>query len=153
MQKRLDVIREDNQTNRHIDNMRSLASQFREADTVEKVEAVLALLSPLYRNSIRFYWPLGRDEPPNTWGPKIASGLSKWEPPARHEKGDEFIEAVDLETFDIELGRIERIDGMIDRVLKRLVQIKMTKQLIAAPKNPKLINAPPTGLLPAEGEC
>jgi hypothetical protein len=135
MQKRLDVIRKDNQTSHHIENMRAFASQFQEADTIEKVEAVLALLSPYYRNSIRHYWPLGSNEAPNMWGPKIASGLSKWKPPARHENEDEFIEAVDLQAFDIELGRIERIDGMIDRALKRLVLIKTTKQSIAAPKS------------------
>jgi hypothetical protein len=153
MQKRLDVIREGNERSRHIENMRLLIFQFKEADTAEKVETVLALLSPFYRNSIRHNWPLGRDEAPNMWGVSIASGLSRWEPPARHEEGNEFIKAIDLEEFDKELGRIERIDAMIDRALKRLVQIKTTKQLFVGPNKLKLINPSTTEALPAEGVC
>src|SRR5882762_1291723 len=42
-QKRLDKIRDENQTSRHIENLGTNAAQFNEADSVEKVEALLSL--------------------------------------------------------------------------------------------------------------
>ena len=148
IQKRLDKIREENETSRHIENLRSFASEFNEAASVEKVEALLVNLSSLYSNTIRDRWPLQTDEDPNTWGPKIAKGLLSWAPPRRHEQADEFIAIVDLETFDMALARIERLDAMIERTIKRLMQIKTMKQMHSR-LEPKLINGsvtknPPT---------
>ena len=40
IQKRLDKIREENETSRHIENLRSFASEFNEAASAEKVEAM-----------------------------------------------------------------------------------------------------------------
>ena len=111
IQKRLDKIREENETSRHIENLRSFASEFNEATSVEKVEALLAPLSSLYSNTIRQRWPLQTGEVPNTWGP-----------PRRHEQAYEFMAIVDLEKFDMALARIERLDAMIDRTIKRLMQ-------------------------------
>ena len=139
IQKRLDKIREENETSRHIENLRSFASEFNEAADAEKVEALLATLSPLYSNTVRDRWPLLTDEDPSTWGPKIAKGLLAWIPPKRHEQADEFIAIVDLETFDVALARIERVDAMIDRTIKRLMQIKTMKQMHGR-FEPKLIN-------------
>src|ERR1700694_1256035 len=53
IQKRLEKNREENENSRHIENLRSFAAQFDEATSAEKVEALLAPLSPLYRNTIR----------------------------------------------------------------------------------------------------
>ena len=139
IQKRLDKIREENETSRHIENLRSFASEFNEATSVEKVEALLAPLSSLYTNTIRHRWPLQTGEDPNTWGPKIAKGLLSWKPAPRHEQADEFIAIVDLETFDMALARIERLDAMIDRTIKRLMQVKTMKQMHSR-LEPKLIN-------------
>jgi hypothetical protein len=138
-QKRLDKIREENETSRHIENLRSFASEFNEATSAEKVEALLAPLSSLYSNTIRQRWPLQTGEDPNTWGPKIAKGLLSWKPPRRHEQADEFIATVDLETFDMALARIERLDAMIDRTIKRLIQVKTMKQMHSR-LEPKLID-------------
>ena len=96
MQKRLDVVRVVNETSHHIENLRGHVSEFNEAKTLEQVEAMLSLLSPLYRNTIRRRWPLREGDDPNTWGPRIASGLSAWIPPVRHEEADEFIEVTSL---------------------------------------------------------
>jgi hypothetical protein len=54
-------------------------------------------------------------------------------------RGGEFIEIIDFETFDQELARIERLDAMIDRTIKRLMQIKTMKQMLDR-LEPKLIN-------------
>jgi hypothetical protein len=139
IQKRLDEIRKENETSRHIENLRSFASEFHEATSAEKVEALLAPLSFLYSNTIRKRWPLQTGEDPNTWGPKIAKGLLSWKPAPRHEQADEFIAIVDLETFDMALARIERLDAMIDRTIKRLMQVKTMKQMHSR-LEPKLIN-------------
>src|SRR6202158_548303 len=129
IQKRLDKIREENETSRHIENLRSFASEFNEATSVEKVEALLAPLSSLYTNTIRNRWPLQTGEDPNTWGPKIAKGLLSGNPAPRHEQADEFIAIVDLEEFDMALARIERLDAQIDRTIKRLMQGKTMRKM------------------------
>ena len=140
IQKQLDKIREENETSHHIENLRSFASEFNEATSVEKVEAVLATLSPLYSNTIRRDWPLQTGEDPNTWGPKIAKGLLSWKPGPRHEQADEFVKIFDLDSFDDDLARIERLDAMIDRTIKRLMQLKTMKQMHGR-LEPKLIEA------------
>src|SRR4030081_846458 len=61
IQKRLNIIREENETSRHIENLRSFASEFKEATSKEKVEALLGILSSLYRNTILRDWPLKTD--------------------------------------------------------------------------------------------
>jgi len=139
VQKRLDEIRDDNQTSRHIENLGAFAPEFNEADSVEKVETILSRLAPLYSDTIRLHWPFETGGDPAAWGPRIGKGLASWKPPTRHEGGDEFVEIIDLETFDEELARIERLDAMIDRTIKRLVQIKTMKQMYGR-LEPKLIN-------------
>ena len=149
MQKRLDVVRQANQTSRDMENLRGYVSEFNEAKTLEQVEAMLSLLSPLYSNTIRHRWPLREGDDPNTWGPRIASGLSAWIPPVRHEEADEFIEAVDLVSFDQHLARIERLDAMIDRTIKRLVQLKSMKQVYRR-LEPRLIDIPAPKDIPVQ---
>src|ERR1017187_6989678 len=122
IQKRLDKIRETNEISRHIENLRSLASLFNQATSVEKVEALFATLSTLYKNIILRDWPLRADEDPNAWGLKIAKGLFAWKVPPRHEQADEFIATINPEEFYPALARIERLDLMIDRAVKRLMQ-------------------------------
>jgi hypothetical protein len=147
IQKRLDTIRKENETSHHIENLRSFASEFNEATGVAKVEALLGRLSSLYSNTIRQRWPLQTDEDPNTWGPKIAKGLLCWKPGPRHEQADEFIEIFDLDSFDDDLARIERLDAQVDRTIKRLMQIKTMKQMCNR-LEPKIIN---TTMNPAPG--
>jgi hypothetical protein len=117
---------------------------------VEQVEAVLAPLSPLYSNTIRSRWPFKAGDDPHKWGPKIAEGLLAWKPARRHEQANEFIETVDLDEFEMALDRIERLDAMIDRTIKRLMQLKTMKQMHGR-LEPKLIDLPATKNLPAPG--
>jgi hypothetical protein len=137
-QKRLNEIRKNNEESRHIENLTAFASEFNAASAVEQVNALLSTLSPLYSNTIRSRWPLRDGDDPGKWGSRIASGLSAWKVPARHEEADEFLEAIDVEVFDRNLDRTERLDAMIDRTIKRLVQIKTMKQMYGRLK-PKLI--------------
>jgi hypothetical protein len=139
IQKQLNKVREENENSRDIEYLRSLAAKFSEATSRKKVEALLATLHLLYSNTIRNRWPLLTGEDPKEWGTKIANGLLSWKPPTRHEEADEFLAVVDLEAFDVALIRIERLDAMIDRTIKRLVQIKTMKQIYNR-LEPKLIN-------------
>lgn len=83
-------------------------------------------------------------------GPKIAERLLTWKPAPRHEQADEFIKILDLNEFDMALARIERLDAMIDRTIKRLMQLKTMKQMHGQ-LEPKLIDASATKNLPASG--
>jgi hypothetical protein len=139
IQKRLDKIREVNETSHHVENLRSLAPKFGKATSVEQVEAVLAPLSPLYANIIRGEWPFKPGDDPQKWGPKIAEGLLVRKPAPRHEQAGEFIEILKLDEFDMALTRIERLDAMIDRTIKRLMQLKTMKQMHGR-LEPKLID-------------
>jgi hypothetical protein len=138
-QKRLNKLRDQNIRSQHVDNLIALSAKFSEKKSFQEVEALVATLSSLYRNTILSSYPLEKCEDPNTWGFVIAKGLSSWKPEKRFEEADEFIEIIDFETFDQELARIERLDAMIDRTIKRLMQIKTMKQMLDR-LEPKLIN-------------
>jgi len=148
IQQRLDKVHKENEYSHHVDNLRSFAPEFREATSVEQVEEVLARLSPMYRNTVYRDWPFKTGDDPQQWGPKIAEGLLIWKPAPRHEQADEFIKILDLDEFDMALARIERLDAMIDRTIKRLLQLKTMKQMHGE-LEPKLINASVTKNLSA----
>ena len=65
--------------------------------------------------------------------------MARWRPASRHEGADEFVKVFDLKTFDDDLARLERLDAMIDRTIKRLMQVKTMKQMHGR-LEPKLIN-------------
>ena len=145
-QKRLDKIRYDNSIASHRENLRAQAPNFRGATTVEQVEELLTILSPSYRNVILARWPVpagkdaaGKDRDPNTWGANIAEGLLSLTPLSRQEDADEFLAVLQLEEFDRALSRIERLDAMIDRTIKRLLHLKAQKQVLRQ-LEPRLIN-------------
>jgi hypothetical protein len=151
VQKRLDKVRNENERSHHVDNLRSLAPKFCEATSVEQVEAVLAALSPIYRNTILSNWPFKAGDDPQKWGLKIAEGLLAWKPAPCHERADEFVKILDLDEFDMALDRIERLDAMIDRTIKRLMQLKTMKQMHGR-LEPKLIDVLATRNLPSTAE-
>jgi hypothetical protein len=66
--------------------------------------------------------------------------MSSWTAPSRQEDADEFLAAFDLDEFDQSLARIDRLDAMIDRTIKRLLQLKAQKQIYRQ-LEPKLTNS------------
>jgi hypothetical protein len=148
-QKRLDEIFEANETSSHIEVLHSLAPEFNEATTAEKVEATLARLEPIYRNTILRDWPLQTGGDANAWGPKIAAGLLTFKAGPSRGGDDAFLAIIDLDALDISLARIERLDAMIDRTIKRLMQVKTMKQMHGR-FEPKLINLSATKNLPVQ---
>ena len=150
IQQRLDRVREQNEYSHHVDNLRSLAPEFGKATSKEQVEAVLATLSPIYRNTIRNKWPFKSGDDSQKWGPQIAEGLLAWKPAPRYEQANEFTKILDLDEFDTALDRIERLDAMIDRTIKRLMQLKTMKQMHSR-LEPKLIDVPAKTIPSAPG--
>ena len=145
IQQRLDSVRKANEYSHHAENLRSFAPKFAEAASEEQVEAMLASLSLIYRNTIRGKWPFKSGDDSQKWGPQIAEGLLlTWEPTPRYEQANEFIEILDLDEFDLALARIERLDAMIDRTIKRLMQLKTMKQMHGQ-LEPKLIDVSAAG--------
>jgi hypothetical protein len=134
----LNEIRKDNKNSRDLEYVAAFAPEFKEADSVEKVEAILSRLPPGYGEAILSNWPFEVGAEPATWGFKIGKALARWEPKTRHEGADEFAEIFDLNTFDDDLARMERLDAMIDRTIKRLMQLKTMKQMHGR-LEPKLI--------------
>jgi len=86
---------------------------------------------------------------PVAWYSKIRGDLEQWRLATRHEGADEFVEIFNLDTFDDDLARIERLDAMIDRTIKRLMQVKTMKQMHAR-LEPKLIDLSATKNPPAQ---
>jgi hypothetical protein len=49
--------------------------------------------------------------------------------PERYEDGEQFVQCLDLNFMDEQLARIEHLDGMIDKTVKRLMHTKAMKQM------------------------
>jgi hypothetical protein len=139
IQKQLNEIRKENEAIRGVENLVAFASEFKKADSEEKVGAILSRLTPIYLCFLICRWPFEKGADPVTWSSKVGEALARWNPPTRREGADEFVEIFDLDTFDEDLARIERLDAMIDRTIKRLMQIKTMKQMHGR-LEPKLIN-------------
>ena len=150
VQQRLDRVRVENEYSHHVDILRSFAPEFAKATSEEQVEAVLDTLNPVYRDTIRNKWPVKSGDESRKWGPQIAEGLLTWKPAPRYEQANEFTKILDLYEFDTALARIERLDVMIDRTIKRLMQLKTMKQMHSR-LEPKLIDVLATKNLPAPG--
>jgi hypothetical protein len=108
--------------------LRSLVPEFQKARTVKEVEG---LLSELEDAGIQIgkQWPLEKCDDPEKWGRIIAEGLTL---PPYHEEfhgRDVFFKLVEEFPIIERLERLERIDVMIDRTIKRLLQLKTMKQM------------------------
>jgi hypothetical protein len=79
IQQRLDKVHKENEYSHHVDNLRSFAPEFGQATSVEQVEAVLARLSPMYRNTIYRDWPFKIGDDPQAMGPQNSRGLADLE--------------------------------------------------------------------------
>ena len=49
--------------------------------------------------------------------------------PDCYENGEQFVQGLDLDFMDKHLERVERLDAMIERTVKRLMNIKAMKQI------------------------
>ena len=146
-QKRFDQICIANSHRRDWDLLRSFANLFELAKNKKQVEHIIAELGSYFGDLIQQLYPLKTGDDPLTWGVRIAKQLRAIRTDPPQEKANEFLAMVDLNQFDQHLARTERVDAMIDRTIKRLIQLKTMKQMNRS-LTPKLIDmlAPGTTL-------
>jgi hypothetical protein len=136
----------DNEANRHGKILKGLAPEFSKATSVEAVEQIFSLLSPVYVEVITSWVPRDKCKDPTKWGQAIGKVLSDLKPEILQDPGL-FATIVNPDLMDIELSRSLRLDEAIDRKIKRLMQVKTAKQIFpsmtkTANSEPKLINPP-----------
>jgi hypothetical protein len=147
LKQRLDRVHEKSEAARHGKNLKDLASEFSCAESLEAVEQILSILSPYYVSILKYWVPLEKCEDPARWGAAIAKYLSNLKPGDQLEDSDKFMAIVDPDMIETELDRSDRLGDKIDRTIKRLLQIKLAKQISRSMKKnpqpePKLINPP-----------
>src|SRR5205823_4039150 len=118
--------------------------EFAGATSVKAVERVLARIET-YRDVILSWVPRDASKDETKWGPAIADYLSKLKIEPLNEGADELLASTDpLEELD--WRRTDRVDEDIDRTIKRLVQVRTSKQLFPrkdARLSSKLIDVSP----------
>ncbi len=148
LQKRRDQIHSKSEDTRHRQNLRKIwASEFSAATSLEAVEHILSTLSPLYRVTITGWVPLETCQDPAQWGTAIGKFLSNLAPEDQMEDSDKFMAILIPDQIEKELDRSDRIDEKIDRTIKRLLQVKLAKQISRNTRTkpqsePRLINPP-----------
>ena len=129
----------------HRQILKNLAPEFAKATSLEAVERVLAQNDP-YRDIVVSCVPRNASQDETKWGAAIADYLSKLKIEARKEGPDELVAVIDdpLEVLDWRMT--DRLDEDIDRTIKRLVQVRTSKQLFPrkdARLSSKLIDVSP----------
>jgi hypothetical protein len=147
LQQRDTKIRERNKNARQIGDLKDLAEEFSETDSVEAVEEILRWLNPLYAVTIRECIPHDKCEDPAKWGQEIGKYLSNLESRVPLKGPELFAAIVDLNSIEVEILRSDRLDEAIDRKIKRIMQVKTAKQIFPnmrrnAKPEPKLISSP-----------
>jgi hypothetical protein len=146
LQQRVQQIRQDNESSREIERLKNWGPKFNDATSLEEVDEILLKIDDVYADTIEKRVPY--DETPNAAprGPAIATYLSNIQPIDRLEGTARFIAIVDPDLIETDMARSDRIDEAIDRTIKRLMQVKMAKQIFPKMRNakaePKLINTP-----------
>jgi hypothetical protein len=139
-------LQENNDMSRHRMNLKTFAAEFSNATSVEAVEQILYLLSPLYISVIASRVPCEKFEDPTEWGPAIGKFLLDFTLEEPLEDEALFAEIVDPDLMEKEISRSIRLEEAIDRKIKRIIQVKAAKQIFPnmrknATSEPKLISA------------
>jgi hypothetical protein len=147
LQQRKDKILQENNANKLIEELRGLAEEFSETESIEEVEAILPWLSASFNMLINKWVPRDKCTEPAKWGQEIGDYLSKLNQVNPLKGADLFAAIVDPGLMEIEIARSGRLDEAIDRTIKRLMQVKAAKQVFPnmrkhAKPEPKLISAP-----------
>lgn len=135
----------DNEANRRAKIVRDLAPKFSEATSVDAVEQIFSSLGQVDAEVIASWVPLEKCKDPTQWGPAIAKFLLDLKLKVLQVPGL-FVTIVNPDLMDLELSRSLRLDEAIDRSIKRILQVKMAKQIFPNTKKkalqePRLVNA------------
>jgi hypothetical protein len=145
LQRRNAQVREENEARFHSGELQALGEEFSETASVEVVETILAEL-PQYADLIRGWVPREKCEDPAQWGQQIGKYLSNIDVEDELEGPDLFAAIVDPDVMEQEMLQLDRLDEAIARIIKRLMQVKASKQFVPnmrknARPEPKLIAA------------
>ena len=107
-------------------------------ETPHRVEQAFAHLSPQFADHLRQKCPQGDYESTSAWAQAIALEISsvllpeaeRFCRPSSQILLDQSAAILSPDNFKHELAVDERIDAMIDRAIKRLIQIKAMKQML-----------------------
>jgi hypothetical protein len=131
--RRLREVAAQNLFSRSVEKIRSFALDFYKARTVAEVDVIISKVSSAidfdFSILVDLAWPLAPDAAPETWGPQIAKGVLYSKLPECYDDGELFVQGLDLSFMDEHLGRVEHLDAMIDKTVKRLMQTKALKQM------------------------
>jgi hypothetical protein len=135
--RRLREVAGQERFSRSVEKIRSFALDFYKARTVAEVDLIISKVSSTidfdFSILVHSSWPLASDAAPETWGPQIAKGILCSELPERYDNdGELFAQGLDVIFMDEQLARIEHLDAMIDKTVKRLMQTKTMKQMLQA---------------------
>jgi hypothetical protein len=132
--KRLREVGEHNMFCNSAKQVRSFVLDFHKARTLEEVDLEIKKVSSVtgfdFSTLVSLWWPLAPGADPETWGPQIAKGVLRFGRGAEPYKEEEnFVQGLDLKAMDEHLARIERLDALIEKTIKRLMQVKVMKQM------------------------
>jgi hypothetical protein len=145
LEKSINQIHAKSEDTRHRQNLKKWGPEFSAAGSVDAVERMLSLFSPLYRATIIDWVPLETCQDPASWGAAIGNFLSRLADEEQMEDSDKFMAIMNPDLIEKGLDRSDRLDEKIDRTIKRLMQVKLAKQIsrnMTAKPQPKLINPP-----------
>jgi hypothetical protein len=149
LRQRNEQVRLDNEVLDDTCFLRDLGPCFSDAADAEAAEQILAQLKPDYQWAIKQWVPREKCLDPAKWHQDVGKFLSCIKTEEPMEDPDLFATIVDPDLMEQEIARLSRLDEAIDRMIKRLMQLKTGKQVFPSMRKdkrpePKLIN-PPTG--------
>ncbi|WP_316168884.1 MULTISPECIES: hypothetical protein [unclassified Bradyrhizobium] len=122
------AVRLNNQAFKCRQELHEIGPKFAQAKTFVSVEKLLRKHA-YYAEAIRQWVPRSKEEDEAKWGPAIAEYLKNLPVQLLLKGPSETRALIDPIKIEREADRLDRIDERIGQVIKRLMQIKTTKQL------------------------
>jgi hypothetical protein len=117
---------------------KSRAAEFQQTNSVEDVEKLLSQLGDMIGGLVR-KWPHGSGDQPESWGSVIAKRLTALPDLEAICSGEMYLKLHNEFPVLDRVFKLERIDVLIDRTFKRLIQLKTMKQMFRQ-LEPKVIS-------------
>lgn len=132
LQRRIEIVRQNNDGVPARAALQAMAPEFAQADTPEKVDKLLKKYKP-YARTIVTWIPRPTDsEKEAGWGAAIGEYLKNLKVGEVIEGPSEVTTFVDPFDIEVQEDRMGRLDERISQLIKRLVQIKASKQMFGA---------------------
>jgi len=116
LQQRKDKILLENNANKLIEELRGMAEEFSETESIEEVEGILAWLSASISMLINKWVPRDKCTEPAKWGQEIGDYLSKLKQVKPLKGADLFAAIVDPGLMEIEIARSTITNKLIEEL-------------------------------------